>query len=82
MILAAFTGVSAGILFPDTVTQSAMFSVLAAFVAINTVMYSALAVAKMLPKVHPGSWLGGGRGRRTQSRSIYPMSDDHPRSAD
>ena len=61
----------AGILFPESVVQSGPFKVLAAVVAINTVMYGALAVAKMLPKVHPPAWLGG-RNRRTQNRSIYP----------
>ena len=63
----------AGILFPESVVQSGPFQVLAAVVAINTVMYGALAVAKMLPKVHPPTWFGG-RNRRTQNRSIHPVS--------
>lgn len=60
-----------GVVLPDAVVHSELFSVLAAFVAINTVMYGALAVAKMLPKVYPTSWFGG-RNRREQNRSIHP----------
>ena len=71
MILAAHTIAPAGLLFPASLVQSATFSVLAALVAINTVMYGALAVAKMLPKVYPSNWVSG-RSRRTQSRGIYP----------
>ncbi len=44
---------------------------LAAFVAINTVMYVALAIAKTLPKVHVRDWLPRGY-RRAETRSIYP----------
>ena len=39
-----------------TVLHSGRFAVLAAFVALNTVMYVALAFAKMLPKVYPTDW--------------------------
>ncbi|TFD74408.1 hypothetical protein [Cryobacterium fucosi] len=63
--------VSAGLLFPSSVLHSDEFAVLAAFVAINTVMFGALAVAKILPKVHPTDWLPG-RNRRTETRSIHP----------
>lgn len=45
--------------------------VLIAFVAINTVIYSVLAVAKVLPRVYPSTW-GRGRDRRTEDRSIFP----------
>ena len=61
----------AGVLFPESVVQSGSFKVLAAVVAINTVMYGALAVAKMLPRVHPSDWFGGGN-RRRENRSIHP----------
>jgi hypothetical protein len=60
-----------GMVFPEAVVHSAPFSVLAAFVAINTVMYGVLALAKMLPKVYPSS-LVRGRNRRAQNRSIDP----------
>lgn len=64
-----------GIVFPQSLLRSEPFSVLAAFVAINTVMYGALAVAKMLPKIYPSDWMHG-RDRRLESRSIYPLDDD------
>ena len=81
MILAATTSLPAGLLFPTTLVHSGTFGVLAALVAINTVMYSALAVAKMLPKVYPSGWVSE-RGRRSQSRSIYPEAvDDAPTEA-
>jgi len=60
-----------GILFPESILHSDLFAVLAAFVAINTVMYGALAVAKMLPKVYPGDWITS-RNRRIETRSINP----------
>lgn len=40
-------------------------------VAINTVTYGALALAKTLPKVYLSDWAGG-RNRRAEFRSIYP----------
>ncbi|HSP52330.1 MAG TPA: hypothetical protein VLO00_05475 [Cryobacterium sp.] len=63
--------VSAGLILPSSVLQSEGFAVLTAFVAINTVMYAALAVAKILPKAHPLEWLPG-RNRRRETRSIHP----------
>ena len=66
-----------GILLPDDTLRTGVFSVLAAFVAINTVMYVALAVAKVLPKIYLSDWVTRA-DRRTRNRSIYP--DRHPRS--
>ena len=60
-----------GILLPESVVRGDLFAVLATFVAINTLAYAALAVAKMLPKVYPSDWTGS-RARRTESRSIHP----------
>jgi hypothetical protein len=40
-------------------------------VAINTMMYLSLAVAKILPKVYPSDYVHGGN-RRRESRSIHP----------
>lgn len=60
-----------GILLPESVLQSTWFTVLAAFVAINTVMYVALAIAKTLPKLHPREWLPRSYAR-SQTRSIHP----------
>ncbi|GEP39443.1 hypothetical protein NPS01_31060 [Nocardioides psychrotolerans] len=45
-----------GILFPSSLLRSDLFGVLAAFVAINTMMYAALAIAKMLPKLYVADW--------------------------
>lgn len=67
--------VRTGLLLPSSVLQSPWFSILAAFVAINTVMYAALAIAKMLPKIYIGDWIHH-RERRSETRSIYP---DAPR---
>ena len=70
----ALTGTSPfvymGILFPESILHSGLFAVLAAFVAINTLMYSALAVAKILPKVYPADWITS-RNRRIEARSIH-----------
>lgn len=63
--------VPAGILLPETFLQSEFFQVLATFVAINTLMYVTLAIAKMLPRVHPGDWVNR-RNRRREPRGITP----------
>ena len=60
-----------GVLLPETFLRSPFFAVLATFVAINTVMYLALAVAKILPKIYFTDYLAG-RNRRGESRSIHP----------
>jgi hypothetical protein len=60
-----------GLLLPETLLHSELFAVLSAFVAINTVIYVTLAVAKVLPKVHLGDWIGS-RNRRAETRSIHP----------
>lgn len=65
----------AGILLPEGTIHSEWFLVLMAFVAINTVMYVALAIAKTFPRVQPREWLPR-RYRRSETRSIHP---DAPR---
>jgi hypothetical protein len=60
-----------GVLLPESFLASPFVAVLATFVAINTVMYLSLAVAKLLPKVYVGDYLQG-RNRRAQNRSIHP----------
>ncbi len=60
-----------GILLPESVLRSDLFGVLAAFVALNTLMYLALAVAKILPKVYVSDWVSRSH-TRSQTRSIYP----------
>jgi hypothetical protein len=64
-----------GIVFPESVLRSEVFAVASAFVAINTVVYTALAVAKMLPKVYVSDWRRRGY-ERAETRSIHP---DGPR---
>ena len=63
----------AGILFPESVLQSPFITVLAAFVAVNTVIYATLAVAKLFPSVRWGG-LFPSRRRRSETRSIFPES--------
>jgi hypothetical protein len=58
-------------LLPASTLHSAFFGALAAFVAMNTVMYVALAVAKMLPKVYPTDWVRR-PNQRAETRSIHP----------
>ncbi|GAB2973625.1 hypothetical protein [Nocardioides montaniterrae] len=60
-----------GVLLPASVLGSHWFGVLAAFVALNTVMYVALAIAKALPKEDPVA-LVPRRYRRGETRSIHP----------
>lgn len=64
-------------MLPSSLLHSEGFAVLAAFVAINTVMYAALALAKMLPKVYPSDWFQG-RNRRARVRGIYPEQVPSP----
>jgi hypothetical protein len=57
-----------------------ILDVLAAFVAINTLMYLCLAIAKMLPYL-PWSRLTRRPYSRAESRSIYPSDmPDRPTS--
>jgi hypothetical protein len=58
--------------------HSPLFTLLSAFVMINTVMFLALAVAKMLPKVYVSDWFTS-RNRRAESRGIYPETPESPR---
>ncbi len=64
-----------GILFPEALVRSHGFAILAAFVAINTVVYVALSIAKALPKIYVADHLPR-RYERAETRSIHP---DGPR---
>ncbi|MBG6225455.1 pilus assembly protein TadC [Arthrobacter sp. CAN_A2] len=66
--------VRGGLLLPESVLHSSMFAVLAAFVAINTVIYASLALANILPKIYPTDWVTD-RNRRIETRSIYPDTE-------
>lgn len=63
--------VAMGVLLPDSILRHEAIAVLAAFVAINTIVYVTLSVAKMLPKVYVSDWLTT-RNRRAETRSIHP----------
>ena len=63
--------VVSGLLLPESVLATEWFAVLAVFVAINTVMYLALAVSKILPKLYPRDWLPRSY-QRGRTRSIDP----------
>ena len=63
--------VTFGILMPEDLMHAKWFGVLAAFVALNTVMYVTLAIAKTLPKVYVVDWVPR-RYQRAETRSIYP----------
>ena len=60
-----------GLLLPAGALSSPLFAHFATFVAINTVIYCALSIAKMLPKLYPSDWLQRSN-RRKATRSIYP----------
>lgn len=60
-----------GVLLPAEVLQSTWFAVLTTFVAINTVMYVALAIAKLVPRMHPSGWFRT-RNERSETRNIDP----------
>ena len=65
------TVIPMGVLLPDSLLQNELVAVLAAFVAINTIVYVTLAVAKILPKVYVRDWIDS-RNRRAETRSIDP----------
>ena len=60
-----------GILLPESTLREEFVGVLAAFVAINTILYVTLSVAKMLPKLYVQDWIST-RNRRSETRSIDP----------
>jgi hypothetical protein len=64
-------------LLPEHLLHTEWFAVLAAFVALNTIMYCALAVSKVLPKLYVSDWIHS-PNRRSQTRSIYPEGFVHP----
>lgn len=67
------TELHTGILLPESFLNSQFFVVLAALVALNTSIYAALAIAKILPKIFRPSSFRPGKYRR-ETRSIYPDS--------
>ena len=60
--------------FPGAWLDSSWYPSLTAFVAVNTLLYVVLSISKILPRVHPSTWLrGNGASRRRETRSIYPQ---------
>jgi len=61
-------------LFPSSWLTSTWYATLTAFVAVNTLVYVVLSISKILPRLHPTTWIsrGNGASRRRESRSIYP----------
>jgi hypothetical protein len=75
MKAAADTVLHAGVLLPESILHSEWFGFLGALVAINTLIYAALALAKILPKLYLTDWTRR-RDQRAETRSIHP--DTHP----
>jgi hypothetical protein len=63
------------ILLPESTLDEPWFVVLAGFVAVNTIVYVTLSIAKSLPRIYLQDLLPRRRMRR-ETRSIYP---DGPR---
>lgn len=60
-------------ILPSAWLTSSWYATLTGFVAVNTLIYVALSVSKILPRLHPTTWFSrGGISRRRESRSIYP----------
>jgi hypothetical protein len=60
-----------GILLPESFLQSRFFIVLATIVELNTVIFAALSLVHVTPKMSKPSWRRGHRPRGV-TRSIYP----------
>jgi hypothetical protein len=65
------TVIPMGLLLPESLLRNEVVAVLATFVAINTIVYVTLAVAKILPKVYVRDPVDT-RNRRSETRSIDP----------
>jgi hypothetical protein len=63
--------VHAGILLPESFLHSRFFVILATLVALNTVVYAAISVIHIFPKIFNPGWLQKRHHRRI-TRSIYP----------
>lgn len=64
--------------FPSSWLTSTWYGTLTAFVAVNTLVYVALSISKILPRVHPTTWFRrqNGASQRRETRSIYPEAAD------
>ena len=58
---------------PTEWLASDWYATLTAFVAVNTLVYVVVSVSKILPRMHPTTWLRrDGISRRRETRSIFP----------
>jgi len=64
-----------GVILPEDTLHARWFIVLAGFVAVNTLVYVTLSIAKAVPRIYLTDWLPR-RYSRGETRSIYP---DGPR---
>ncbi|TDT16854.1 hypothetical protein BDK89_2453 [Ilumatobacter fluminis] len=62
---------------PSTILASDWFSILARFVAINTILYVTLSIFKIVPKLYVSDFVHRG-GRRSETRSIHPDDPVEP----
>lgn len=62
-----------GVLFPQSILDHPVVAVLAAFVAINTLVYTVLAMGKLLPKLYLSDVIHH-RNRRSETRHIDPTA--------
>ena len=69
--MAGFVTVAWGVILPESTLQSHWFVVLTGFVAVNTLVYVTLSIAKSLPRLYPRDFLPRRHARR-ETRSIYP----------
>ncbi len=63
--------IQAGVLLPETFLHTRFFVILATVVALNTVIYAALSLVHIFPKLFKPNWIRGHRNRRV-TRSIFP----------
>ena len=56
---------------PESVLHSPWYVVLSGFVAVNTILYVTLSICKIAPKIYVSDYVKH-RGRRAETRSIYP----------
>ena len=61
----------AGIFFSGSVLHSRFYYILLAVVLLNTTIFAAIAITKILPKRFKFAWFRRGRVR-SKTRSIYP----------
>lgn len=74
------TNFYAGILLPSSLLNTQFFAILSAFVAVNTLIYVTLAIAKILPRVYLSD-IFPQRGRRREPRGINPNASAEDNAA-